>query len=172
MKRWTLLVSLLVCGCVKAPSTSLPSSSTQTPSAARFVPALPSPSHTPTPTYTPPPCVLKNVVILGRVTDPNGNGIADARITGTILDAGRLFANGSDSLTVTNQIGTYYLNGAPIGVQMRITVDVPGSPQQQTLIRTVANSSSDDMCELPSPLPSAAAALKRIDFVFPPKGSP
>lgn len=139
------LMSLLLVSCVRPPGQPSPAAS-PAPSATASVPPPARPadpftggSPMPVPS-TSPPIVFKDPadcrstgVITGRITDEGGTGISDVRIQGRSLSDQR-FANGSDTLTVASQLGSYALNGVPRGTPIEVRFSHPDYSPQTTVV--------------------------------------
>ncbi|MBC7541450.1 MAG: Ig-like domain-containing protein [Candidatus Sericytochromatia bacterium] len=93
------------------------------------------PSATPTPSTLPStPDTSSRATIQGVVFDDLGSRLDGVTVTGKLLGAGT-FSNGSDTLVVTTQIGSYALNGAPTGSTILVTAGKAGfTTRQQTIV--------------------------------------
>jgi hypothetical protein len=149
----TLSVAVLA-GCPGTPTTVTPSG---TPSTKPSTPASGAPaSGTPaspaspasgasaaTPSAAPTaipstPDTSSRATIQGIVFDDQDQRLSDVTVTGKILGAGT-FANGSDTLSVSTQVGSYALNGAPTGQTILITAGKNGLTTRQQTIVPLAN---------------------------------
>jgi hypothetical protein len=104
--------------------------------AAPASPLAPAPAGaTAAPTAIPStPDTSSRATIQGIVFDSAGQRVDGAVVTGKVLGAGT-FANGSDTLSVTTQQGSYALNGAPTGQTVLVTITKDGFiPRQQTVV--------------------------------------
>lgn len=145
----TLSVAVLA-GCPSTPTTPTPSGSASvkpsgTPSGTPASPSSPSsPSGSastasPAPTAIPStPDTSSRATIQGIVFDDTDQRLSDVTVTGKILGAGT-FANGSDTLSVSTQVGSYALNGAPTGQTILITATKNGFTTRQQTIVPLAN---------------------------------
>jgi hypothetical protein len=72
------------------------------------------------------------------VFDDLGSRLDGVTVTGKVLGSGT-FANGSDELSVSTQIGSYALNGAPTGATILVTATKQGMTTRQQTIVPLAN---------------------------------
>jgi hypothetical protein len=94
------------------------------------------PSTTPLqPGTVTPPDVSAPATVHGLVYDDLQQRISDATVTAKVLSGAGKFANGSDTLTTTTQVGSYSLASAPAGCTILVTVSKPGyTSREQTII--------------------------------------
>jgi hypothetical protein len=140
--------AFLIAGCPGSPTTptAAPSANPAGPAASASpisgapASATPAPGATnATPTAIPStPDTSSRATIQGTIFDSQGNRVDAATVVGKILGAGT-FANGSDTLTVTTQLGSFALNGAPTGATVLVTVTKEGFATRQQTIVPLAN---------------------------------
>ncbi|MBC7543562.1 MAG: Ig-like domain-containing protein [Candidatus Sericytochromatia bacterium] len=117
-----------------APSGTPTAAPTGTPTSGSDVPGA-----TPTPSGLPStPDTSSRATIQGVVVDDKGVRLDGVTVTGKVLGAGT-FSNGSDTLTVTTQVGSYALNGAPTGSTILITASKVGLTRRQRTIVPLSN---------------------------------
>ncbi|MBC7542716.1 MAG: Ig-like domain-containing protein, partial [Candidatus Sericytochromatia bacterium] len=98
---------------------------------------------TPTPSGRPStPDTSSRATIQGVIFDDLGSRLNGVTVTGKLLGAGT-FDNGSDTLSVVTQIGSYALNGAPTGATILVTAHRAGFTTRQQTIVPLANLQGD-----------------------------
>ncbi len=148
------LTALLIAACqpISPPNPGAPSPvSSALPSATPTLSPLPVTSPTPAsapvtlPQPTPTPSGIRAVcvedsraTVYGKVADQAGNLLDGVRITGRV--SGALFSNGSDVLAVSSQLGSWGLDGSPIGAKVMIQATLPGYGTQLIEYRPGGNS--------------------------------
>ena len=144
----TLSVSVLA-GCPSGTPGVVTPSGSPNPSAVPTATASTTPSGTPTGTPANPsataasaapsalpstPDTSSRATIQGIVFDDLGSRLDGVTVVGKVLGSGT-FSNGSDALSVSTQIGSYALNGAPTGATILITATKAGmTTRQQTIV--------------------------------------
>jgi hypothetical protein len=146
----------VVAGCPSTPTQPTPSGSASatpsgtpstTPSGTPTSPASPAPGSDVTPSAAPTslpstPDTSSRATIQGIVFDDLGSRLDGVTVTGKVLGSGT-FANGSDTLSVSTQIGSYSLNGAPTGATIMITASKAGMTTRQQTIVPLSNLQGD-----------------------------
>jgi hypothetical protein len=149
----TLSVAVLA-GCPTTPPGGVsPSGAASAKPSAPASPASPGAPTSPAPGSAAPataaptaipstPDTSSKATIHGVVFDDTLQRLSDVSVTGKVLGAGT-FANGSDTLTTSTQVGSYSLNGAPTGQTILITVTKNGFTTRQKTIVPLANLQGD-----------------------------
>jgi hypothetical protein len=143
----------VLAGCPGTPTTPTPSGSASakpsTPAStpASGTPSAPASGATGTPSVAPTglpstPDTSSRATIQGVVFDDLGSRLDGVTVTGKVLGSGT-FANGSDTLSVSTQIGSYSLNGAPTGATIMITATKQGMTTRQQTIVPLSNLQGD-----------------------------
>ncbi|MBC7542743.1 MAG: Ig-like domain-containing protein [Candidatus Sericytochromatia bacterium] len=122
-----------------APSSSTSATPSATPTTAVSAGTTVGASATPAPTGIPStPDTSSRATVQGVIYDDLGTRLDGATVTGKLLGAGT-FDNGSDTLSMTTQIGSYALNGAPTGSTILVTASKAGFTKRQQTIVPLAN---------------------------------
>lgn len=126
---------LTLAACVNQPLTP-PSG---TPSATPGTPLPGTPSAAPGQPGTVSPDVSAPATVTGIVYDDMQQRVSDATVTAKILGGSHTFANGSDTMTTTTQVGAYALMGVPSGATVLVTVSKDGMTRREQTIIPLAN---------------------------------
>jgi hypothetical protein len=131
---------MTVTACVNQPITQPSGTPSGTPGTP--LPGIPSGnpgSPNPAQPGTVTPDISAPATVTGIVYDDLQQRVSDATVTARILSGRGAFANGSDTLTTTTQVGAYALMNVPSGATVLVTVSKDGFTRREQTIIPLAN---------------------------------